>query len=408
VTADQNMDISVEDLRTYARCPLEWFWEQRVGLVRPQTVGALVPAAIRTGLSFFYGGHAGDLPTAVGLVWQDWCEGWGEASLIRDLAEYAIGRSKILNLFATGHVHRPDGGRYAVPEMTTEYRMRMHSAGLTNLGRKLDEFARTHKLLPADEEDRPGSAMGDAFAASMASAEHVAPDLPAREVVLGWQVPYQVDLDIGVRLTGTADLVVQDASEPGDAILEVHDFESVAWIRAGLAGRDSRVIAASLAQPAPPGEPGAPGVAWQHVAQVTFRHWPTGQAFNFRETNTGHLASLVAAIARGMRHHVVIPRAVTGYDACRPCAYREHCWDGANWDTLPLIDAGTLGYAEALQSVKQELRRSLADGSQDARRFGRALDLLDEALRRASEPTDQLALLSTVRHGLEGIDLDGH
>ena len=408
MTPGQNRDISVDDLRTYARCPLEWFWERRAGLARPQTIGALVPAAIRTGLAFFYGGQAGDLLASVGLVWQDWCEGWGEAALVRDLAEYAVGRAKILNLFATGHVHRPDGGRYAVPEMTTEYRMRMHSAGLTHLGRKLDEFARTHKLLPADEEDRPGGALGDAFATSMASAERVAPDLPAREVVLGWQVPYQVDLGIGVHLAGTADLVVQAADEPGAVILEVHDFESLAWIRAGLAGRDLRVIAASLGQPAPSSEPGAGGVTWQHVAQVTFRHWPTGQAFNFRETNGGHLAALVAAIARGMRHSVVIPRAVTGYDACRPCAYREHCWDGANWDTLPLIDAGTLGYAEALQAVTRELRRVLADVEPNVRCFGQALDVLDEALRLAGEPTDQLALLATVRHGLEVKDGNEH
>jgi len=398
------MDVSVKDLRTYARCPLEWFWERRAGLMRPQTIAALVPAAIRAGLAFFYGGHANDLPASVGLVWQDWCEGWGEASLARDLAEYAIGRAKILNLFATGHVHRPDGGRYAVPEMTNEYRTRMHEAGLTHRGHKLDEFARTHKLLPSDEDDRPGSAMGDAFAKSMASAERVAPDLPARDVVLGWQVPFQVDLGIGVHLTGAADLVVQAANDPSGVVLEVHDFEELTWIRAGLAGRDLRVIAASLAQPMPSLDRSEGAVTWERVGQVSFRHWPTGQAFTFRETNSGHLAGLVAAIARGMRHHVVIPRAVTGYDDCRPCVYREHCWEGANWDTLPLIDEGMLGYASDLHNVTQRIQQALGSERPESGRMLTALHELDEALQLAGAPTDQADLLSAVRHGLEEMD----
>src|SRR5688572_144862 len=98
------MAITVDDLRTYARCPLEWFWERRLALPRPQTIAALVPAAIRAGLDFYYDGYADDLANAVGLVWQDWCEGWGEPALARDLARYALGRGQILNLFAAGHV----------------------------------------------------------------------------------------------------------------------------------------------------------------------------------------------------------------------------------------------------------------------------------------------------------------
>lgn len=400
----RRFEITVDELRTYARCPLEWFWERRVGLARPQTIGALVPAAIRTGLGFYYDGHAPDLAAAVGLVWQDWCEGWGEPAIAGDLAHYAVGRAKILNLFAAGHVQRPGGGRYAVPEMTTEYRTRMHAGGLTKLGRQLDEFAQTHGLLSADEDERPGSALGDAFAASLAAAERTAPDLPAREIGLGRQVPYQVEVGRGVRLVGQADLVLPEADEPGAVTVEVHDFEPVAWMRAGIAGRDLRVIAVSLAQPAPPGEGSPTAVTWERVARVVFRHWPSGQAFTFRETNSGLLLALVAAITRGMRQHVVVPRAVTGYEHCRACAHREQCWDGASWDALPFIDAGMLGAAEALQTAMKRLRDSMGHDSAAVRRTHQALTVLEEALAEA----DPTALLAASRHVLEEHEPHGH
>ncbi len=394
----RRMDVTVEELRTYARCPLEWFWERRIGIPRPQTIAALVPAAVRAGLDFYYDGHAADLASAVGLVWQDWCEGWGDAALAGDLARYAVGRAKILNLFAAGHVQRPGGGRYAVPEMTNEYRQRMHAGGLTKLGRQLDEFARTHSLLAADEDDRPGSALGDAVAESLAAAERCAPDLPVREIVLGRQAPYQVEGLGPVRLAGQADLLLPDADAPEAVVVEVHDFDPAPWMRAGIAGRDLRVIAASLGKPAET----TPTVTWERVSRVVYRHWPTGEVYRFRETNSGHLLALVASIARGMRQQVVVPRAVTGYEHCRACAYRPECWDGANWDTLPLIDAGLLGAAEALRGTMQQFRASLATDRGAAQRMRQTLGVLEEALAE-SEPA---AILGASRQVLE--ETDGH
>ena len=192
--------------------------------------------------------------------------------------------------------------------MTNEYRMRMHSAGLTNLGRSLDEFARTHSLIAPDESNQPGSVLGDSFANCIAMAERNAPDLPSPAVVLGWVTPFEADLDNGTRLIGQADLMVRAESADGAVIVEVYDFEPAPRVRAGLAGRDLRVIAAALAQPSS-GQTESVGLAWQRVDHVKFRHWPTGQTFTFRETNTGHLLALAAAIARGMRDHVVTPRA---------------------------------------------------------------------------------------------------
>ncbi|MCC6190626.1 MAG: hypothetical protein IT318_16475 [Anaerolineales bacterium] len=393
------MDIRLDDLRTYARCPLEWFWERRAGVPRPRTIASLLPTAIRTGLEFYYQGHADSLATAVNLVWHDWCEGWGEPALARELAQYAAGRAKILDLFSTGRVQRPDGGRYAVPEMTNEYRMRMHSAGLTNLVRSLDEFARTHGLIAPDESNRPGSALGDAFADCMAMAERNAPDLPAPAVVLGWVTPFEADLDNGMRLIGQADLMVRAESEDGAVIVEVHDFEPAPWVRAGLAGRDLRVIAAALAQPSSSQSESA-GLSWQRVDHVKFRHWPTGQAFAFRETNTGHLLALAAAIARGMQHHVVIPRAVTGYESCRACAYREHCWGQPGWEVLPLLDAGLLGWAEAHRDAFQRLRQDVANDAALATQMRASVAVLEQAL----EGLPGSSILASVLQVLEMVD----
>ena len=97
------MEFSLDELRVYARCGLEWFWEKRAGIEKPQTIHDLLPEALRTALAFYYGGHAESLGVAVGLVWRDWCEGWGEAALASDLVQYARGRAGIGNrrLFST-------------------------------------------------------------------------------------------------------------------------------------------------------------------------------------------------------------------------------------------------------------------------------------------------------------------
>ncbi len=346
------MEFSLDELRVYARCGLEWFWERRAGIKRPRQIFDLLPEALRTALAFYYGGHAESLGVAVGLVWRDWCEGWGEAAFAGDLVQYARGRAAILKQFAEGRITRPGGGRYTAPLMTNEYRSRMHSAGLTHLGRKLDEFARTHGLLTNEDVDaanRPGSLLGDVFADCLAAAGSVS-ELPGREVVLGWQVPYAVDLGNGIRLLGTVDLVTQALPEAGEraVILEVHDFKKLPWATAGWAGRDLRVIAASLAQPVAD-TAAEQHVAWTRVDRVVYRNWPGNISFSIRETNVGHLLAVVAATARGMNSQVVIPRALTGYDDCRGCAYRTHCW--GSWETLTLIDPTTLGQAERSRAL---------------------------------------------------------
>ncbi len=406
------MKFSLDELRVYARCGLEWFWEKRVGIEKPQTIQELLPEALRTALAFYYGGHAESLGAAVGLVWRDWCEGWGDSALASDLVQYARGRAGILKQFEEGRVTRPDGRRYTVPQMTNEYRMRMHSTGMTHLGRTLDEFARTHGLLAADDSDkadRPGSALGDVFADCMAAAEQVT-ELPAREIVLGWQVPYAVDLGNGIYLLGAADLVTQALPEAGEGavILEVHDFQKLSWLTAGWAGRDLRVIAASLARSTPEslGRTTQP-LTWTRVDRVIYRNWPDSRSFTFRETNVGHLLAVVAAAARGMLSQVVIPRALTGYDGCRSCAYRTRCWSEGGWEVLPLIDPTELGQAEQLRTMQRKVREAIAGNDQAAQHARQAIEIIEAELQfQHPDLLGLKAMLSEAKHTLEAVSHD--
>ena len=397
------MEFALDDLRLYARCPLEWFWEKRAGIPRPQTITALAPEALRSALLLYYAGHADTLGKATGLVWRDWCEGWGELTIAADLSRYARGRAEILS-----RIVRPDGGHYTAPQMTTSYRDQMFNAGLTRLGHQLDDFARSHGLLPPDEKDYPGSVLGDVYADCLVAAERVSRNqeapLPGRELVLDWQVPYQVDLGNGMRLTGVADLATRALPEAGEkaVVLEVHDYHAQPGIKASWASRDIRVIAAALAQPTDNAQDNAgQPITWEQVDRVIYRYWPSGLAYTFRDANTGHLLAVVAATVRGMSNHVVIPRALTGYDNCRSCAYRRHCWDEDNWETLHLIDAGTLGRAEQLRGVVRQALEAIRGDGQAARHAVRAVKAIYEALRIM--PFDRMgneATLIEVEHQL--------
>ncbi len=401
------MELWLDDLRTYARCPLEWFWEKRAGYPRPRTVASLLPEALQTALAFYYQSYAVSIGEAVQMVWRDWCEAWGDVTIASELRDYARGRIQILGLFEKGLIAPPGGGRYKAPLMTNAYRERMQRAGLTRLGHRLDDFARTRGLiLPAAEADYAGSVLGNVFADCLQAAENASRNtklpLQNRAVVLGWQVPYQVDLGQSLRLRGAADLVAQAPLEMGEGtvVVEVHEYLPLIGRRMGLAARDLRVIAASLAQPC---ESEQRRFSWQQVSQVIYRHWPTGETYEFRETNIGHLEAVLAAVARGMSGQVIVPRALTGYEDCRECAYRERCWD-TGWETLPLVDAGALGLAEQLRTITQEMRERIGNDGKAAQRVIEGLELIQEALIRfLPDSIASEALLREARHQLERI-----
>jgi hypothetical protein len=394
------IEVTLEDVRSYARCSLEWFWERRAGLARPQTIAALYPAALRQAVSFYYDGHAPSLSLAAVLVWRDWCESWEAPHLLDDLNRYAHGRNHILGLFTTGKVTRPGGGAYTAPQLTKEYRVRMHNAGLSRLGGRLDEFARLRGLLPEAGDRRPGSALGDVFADCQLAAERMGPNLPAREVVLGSQVAYHVELANTFTVAAHADLLAQAPADGGEPAvqIEVHDFDDQPWVRAGVAGRDLRVIAALLARP-----PASQAHAWERVAAVIYRHWRSGQSFTFREANSGHLLAVLSAVVRGMDGGCVIPRALTGFEACRGCAYHEQCWNEAGWRSLALLDAGTLQRAEQVRTVMGRVRQALVGDSQSARGMQAALQQIEEAVSRLPDRLSGQAVLNEANHLAEAL-----
>jgi hypothetical protein len=351
------MLIPLDELRLYSQCSLAWFWQIRAGWLPAHRVSDLVGEAMRAALALYYTGQADRLGTAVALVWQGWCEAWGDAAISAELARYARERADILARFESGAIRNFDGELYTAPRLTNKYRTLMHDRGLTTLGRRLDEFARTHGLLLEGGEtgrparERTGSEFGDAFADCLAAAGRMAQNgqwpLPAPEVVLGLDIPFHVELTRQLVVEGAADIVRQapGAEKEEAVVLEIHSYEPQPFMRASLAGRDLRVIAALLAAPALV-EGGTSLLTWTRVEHVIFRHWPSGEAYSVQEANAGHLLSVVTAVARGFAEHVVVPRALNGYDDCRACAFRDLCWSESGWGTLPFIDPHRLHRAE--------------------------------------------------------------
>lgn len=397
------MQLSLDEVRLYVRCPFEWFWEKRAGLTRQPMASDLVPAAMRAALDFYYREYADSVGQAVGLVWQDWCAQWGEPAVAQDLLRYATVRAGVLS-----RAVRDNGEPYFAPKMSAFYRDQMHSANMDTLGRKLDEFAATHGLLIPDEKHPlVGSALGDAFADCLVAADNARKfdePLPAPEMVLGTGLPYQIRLSGGPQLVGAADLAWQalppDSADKKAVVLEVHDYHEQLWRRLRLAKHDLRVIAASLAEPLTTNQDDSEQSAtWSRVAYVIYRHWPSGTAFKCYETNVGHLHGVLNSVARGMRQHLVIPRALTGYDYCRTCAYRAPCWDEGGWENLHLTDPETLGWGERLRELNNQLRSAIAGDDRAARRARQALEVMIAALAEIDpEPADLRAVLGEAHH----------
>lgn len=405
---------SLDDLLTYARCSMEWFWEKRAGAPKLATPHSLIPGALRQAVAFYGQGHSESLKVAVELVWQDWCTAWGDQSILDNLKRYAEGRAAILRQFESGRIARPDGSRYLAPQMTAEYRRRMGAAGLMDLGRRLDNFASQLGLV-LPEGYGPGSAFGDAFADSLGMAERAGSaeaKWPGRERVLGWHVPFAVSLGNGLRVKGQADLVLRPppGAEANGVILEIHDCHSLPIVGAGTAARDLRVIAASLAEPLSPAEAAGNGdtITWHTVSHVVYRHLPSGEAFIIREVSPGRFLAIVSAVARAIRSQVVVPRLLTSPDDCQACPYRESCFSGQGWDALDLLDPTTLARAEQLLSAVQAARQALKSNHQAARLAIDALKSLEANLRRdRPDVVGMMETLTEVRSALEAQAGDG-
>lgn len=357
------MVIALDELRLYARCSLAWFWQTRAGLQPEPRAADLTGAALRSALALLYTGRAEHLVKAVALVWQGWCGAWGDGAIAGELARYARERADILGRFESGLIRNFEGERYVAPRLSNKYRTLLHDRGLVALGRRLDDFARARGLgldeTESNGRERTGSELGDAFADSREAAErmvhHPQWPLPAPEVVRGLDIPFRVELGREWTLAGAADLVrLAPGDQAGAVVLEIHNYEPQAFMRAGLAARDLRVIAALLATPGA-NDDGGVLVDWTRVERVIFRHWPGGEAFSVQEANCGQLLSVVAAVARGYAEHVVVPRALSGYDDCRACAFRNRCWSEGGWGTLPLVDPHRLHQAERDRAARLAL-----------------------------------------------------
>ena len=356
---------SADEVAAYARCSLEWYWRYTAKQTPPPTPRDLQSALLRQATRLYYDRQSTSLVQGVGLVLRDWCEAWQSVPLYETLQEYITKQIAILARFSQGQIRKPDGKLYFAPRMSNRYRDLMHAQGMTDLARRLNAFAQQIGiLLPQDYGE--GSAFGDALADAVRGAElgdRAVDGYPAREAVLGVQVPFVVPAGDATQITGLADLVLSLPEEErirfeGNAVaLEVHNFGERS-LRAEAAARSLPVIIAGLSRSLPESSP-----AWDTVAKVIYRHVPSGKTLTFRRLGAGRFTSVVAAVTRGIRAGVVVPRLLTSPEFCAECSCRRDCFSGAG-DVLDVMDPTIALHAQRLLTVAQTIREQVRSSPQ--------------------------------------------
>lgn len=352
---------TLDDLITYARCPMEWYWHAQQGLPVPQIPSDLVPALVNQAAALYYGGHVVSLVEGVALVIRDWFSEWDSIDVGQRLIQYVEKQSAILARFQSGQIKKGDGQKYVAPRLSNDYKALMHEHGLLMIGKQLDTFAESRLGLTLPKDYGVGSSFGDAFADALRSAtlaDQSVDGWPAKEVVVGLQQAFVVALDDSIQVTGVADLVTRLADDElarhgeGSVGLEIHDYGPRPLSKAA-AVRHLRVIAAVLST----STGGQAACPWIKVARVVYRHVPTAKAYTFREISPGRLAAVMAAITRGMRAQVIVPRLLTAPNECYACRYFGEC-TGKHWDSLDMMDPTNLAQAQNLLSLLRGVRQA--------------------------------------------------
>ncbi len=364
-----------DEVAAYARCSMEWYWRYTAKQMPPPAPRDLQASLLRQATRLYYEGQAPSLVQGVGLVLRDWCEAWQVVSMYDSLQEYIAKQIAILTKFSQGQIRKPDGKLFFAPRMSNRYRDLMHAQGMTDLARRLNAFAQqVGVLLPEDYGE--GSAFGDALADAVRGAEladRAVDGYPAREAVLGVQVPFVVPADDATQITGLADLVLSLPDEErirfeGNAVaLEIHDFGERS-LRADAAARSLPVIIAGLSRSMPESSP-----VWDIVAKVIYRHVPSGKTLTFRRLGTGRFTSVVSAVTRGIRTGVVVPRLLTSPQFCTECGCRRDCFNGSG-DVFDVMDPTVALHAQRLLTVAQTVREHVRSSTQASA----LLDVLDQ------------------------------
>jgi hypothetical protein len=340
---------------------MEWYWQAQQGLPGPQIPADLVPTMVNQAATLYYGGHVVSLVEGVALTIRDWFSEWDSLEVGQLLIQYVEKQSAILARFQSGQIKKGDGQKYVAPRLSNDYKALMHAQGLALTGKQLDTFAESCLGLTLPKDYGVGSAFGDAFADALRSATLADQNVdgwPAKEVVIGLQQPFVVALDDSIQVTGMADLVTRLADDElarhgeGSVGLEIHDY-GPRPLSKGAAVRHLRVIAAVLST----STNGQAACPWINVAKVVYRHVPTARAYTFREISPGRLAAVMAAITRGMRAQVIVPRLLTSPNECQACRYVGEC-TGKHWEALDLMDPTNLAQAQNLLALIRSVRQT--------------------------------------------------
>lgn len=388
-SANELIEVSIDDILNWAYCPLRYWWEVNASLkdlagAKPHISGEyLIQRAVRQSLKAFYqtkkrtdGNSKSSLGEIFGWLWKKWLDTWGLSHLGESLVDYADKRDAVEVMFKPkGNVRREDGQLYNRPSWTKKWKEMAVGRSLVELQRAID--ANQHKAglgvltIPDEEDYHSPTGLADAYAISGAIINHLSKDLPDFSRVVDVNTPLYVDL-LSVRLRVQADMVIDlgevprrvgrpkkdDTPEPSRRYLRYEMFLFNEDLPQPYdLSRNLRLIA--LRQARPPDMPRESVL----VEDIWVRHLRSGttQAIPAAE---GEYVDVLEALARafinGSRAGVIIPRIVCGSEACLDCDYRPLCFtdEGVMEAFNPPLAAQIQASQDTVKQLQEMIRKA--------------------------------------------------
>lgn len=312
--------VPLDLLVDYARCPLIYWWRRRAHIEAPLTAEALPERTLRAALARYYEGQATDVLDGCLTIWREWLAEWGyPPGTINQLRRYA---EIEVSLLADSR-QESDSIPHQDPRLTPHYEEQAGAAGLTELGRELEQALDNTPLVVAGDYD-PLRALSDTvLMALLYKGPRRDPNGDTRP-----DYPFEVPITEGVTVTGAADLVVINGKWV--EIAEIHDYGPHCPPVPALS-RHLVIIALACAK----------GERWKgNQTTIVYRHMLTGFSTHVYQVKTRErLLPIIAAALRGVQCGVFLPRIATAERDCLNCDYYGLCVTEGGLDVLDDLDA---------------------------------------------------------------------
>jgi len=337
-SAPGNGEIDLNEVLTFAYCPMKYQWQYRKGVSPPWTGEGIIRQVVWNGLADFYTDAACSPLEGIQQRWRDLLTAWEIPQIYDTLETYARTRTEIMLLFVTGQIRKPTGELYQAPRRTEAYRQLAEQKGLLSLRAGIDRSAAGIPAVLSDEDS-----LADVYADTVEIALRFRK--PAPSDILGVQEPFSVSLPDGQTLLGRADLAAP-GDDDGKAVLEIWDLAPTAspW---PILRRDLRVAAALRAESArwPAG-----------VERVRVRYLRTGETVDvFGRTIPPWTQSLLVIAGQAVRASAFgVPRLAVSALQCKGCQYWQECTSDAGWNILGEcrnIPSFTAEHAESVEKT---------------------------------------------------------